>query len=578
MTETSTPREVFNARIAELQKGAATPVWEVGIPMRDTIELSADVYLPLESQRPAPAILQFTPYDKSNQSWFVPEARYYQERGYAYVIADARGRGKSEGDWRPWVHDGRDGHDVVEWIAEQPWCTGKVGTSGLSYNGWTQWAIANEHPPHLACMISTAAAGQFMQEIPFTFGVFQLYFVWWLRGVRRRIAQGYGGRPGEIVPWLEVLSRLPVGAFSEFVDPSGPGWRDMMEHDRLDDFWRSLRFDGHYDGIDVPCLHVNGWFDVEDLLGGMHHYEQMVRDSPAASQQRLIVGPWSHVNTRVPHSSYGGLDFGPEGSIDIDAEHEAWFDHWLKDVDNGVGELPPVEVFETGANAWRRGPSYPRAVADAALFLRFEDGAGRLAAAPADADPPQSFTYDPLDPAPTLFDVAHYPLADMPLDQTPVEARPDVLAYTSEPLDAPLTISGWPFVDLHASTDGDDTDWHVKLTDVWPDGRSIRVASGCLRGANHRSLEEPEPLAPGQPYRFSVELNPVQHRFLVGHRIRVTVTSSDFPWFARSMNRFGRIEDLADPRTAVNTIHHTGELQSRLRLPVEDGSIEQALG
>lgn len=205
----------------------------------------------------------------------------YQERGYAYVAVDVRGRGKSEGEWRAFVHDGADGYDIVEWVAAQPWCTTRVGATGLSYSGWTQWARAAERPPHLACMISTSAAGRWQQEIPYTDGCFQLYFGWWVYLVRRRILDRYGA---DQIDWDEVLRRLPLEAIGEFINPSGQTWRDMMDHDTLDAFWRTLRYDDRYQEIDVPCLHVTGWYDLEDPTGAFHHYEGMVAASPAREQ------------------------------------------------------------------------------------------------------------------------------------------------------------------------------------------------------------------------------------------------------------------------------------------------------
>jgi putative CocE/NonD family hydrolase len=255
--------------------------------MRDGIELAADIYLPDEKLLPVAAIVTLTPYDKRRAS-ISAEAQLYRERRYAFVSADVRGRGKSEGAWRAFVHDGRDGYDAIEWVAAQPWCDGNVGTTGLSYMGWTQWAAAAECPPHLKCMVSSSAAGRWQQEIPYTNGCFQLYFGWWVYRVRRRILEVDGVNQ---IDWDEVLRRLPIDAIGDFINPSGQTWRDLMDHDTLDDFWRAIRFDDRYQDIDVPCLHVTGWHDLEDLLGAVHHYEGMMASSPARDQQRLIVGP-----------------------------------------------------------------------------------------------------------------------------------------------------------------------------------------------------------------------------------------------------------------------------------------------
>ena len=192
-------------------------------------------------------------------------------------------------------------------------------------------------------------------------------------------------------------------------------------------------------------------------------------------------------------------------------------------------------------------------------------------------NPPQTYRYDPNDPAPTQMDVKQYPLEDIPLNQDAVEARPDVICYTSDALKAEMIVSGWPHIDLFATSDCDDTEWHVKLTDVYPDGRSMKVSQGCLRASYRESLQRPTPLVPGAVTRFAVELWPTHYVFLPGHRIRVSITSSDFPWFARSLNRFGRIADLAQPRIATNSVWHTPACPSRLRLPVRSGEAGDTL-
>ena len=563
-------RKTPHDRFVEAMLAAAAqprPVFETGIPMRDGIELAADVYLPTAAELPAPAVVTMTPYDKSG-TLVAPEGRLYQERGYAYVAVDLRGRGKSEGEWRAIVNDGPDGHDVIEWVAAQPWCTGKVGTTGLSYMGWTQWATAAERPPHLTCMISTSAAGRWQQEIPYTDGCFQLYFGWWVYAVRRRITEWHA--IGE-TDWDEVLRRLPLEAIGEFINPTGQTWRDIMDHDTLDDFWRAVRFDDRYQTIDVPCLHVTGWYDLEDLLGAFHHYEGMMAASPARERQRLVVGPWSHVNSRYPHSSYAGIEFGPEAALEMDEIHFAWCDYWLKGKQNAVMQSPPALLFETGTNRWRDADRWPLATGEWSLYLGWDGAEGSLASAPAEErQPDRSYRYDPCDPAPTRLDVKRYPIEDVPIVMNEIEARPDVVTYTSATLGQPLTVSGWPHLEFWASSDRDDTEWHVKLTDVDPDGRSVKVCQGCLRASYRDSLEHPTPLTPGEPQRFRVELWPVHHTFLPGHRIRVSITSSDFPWFARSLNQFGPMKDQSEPLVAVNTIHHGGEFPSRMVLPVEE--------
>ncbi len=562
MDKEATPRERLNALMTERH-----PSVEVEVPMRDGVVLAADVYLPdgAGADAPVPAVVLGTPYDKASPM-HASEALLYQRHGYAYVSFDVRGRGKSEGAWRAFVNDGRDGYDVVEWVAAQPWCDGNVGTTGLSYSGWNQWATARECPPHLRAMISSAAAGRWQQEIPYTFGVFQLYFAYWVYATRRRIMAD-----GDRVDWNRTLRVLPVTDLMDSLEAVGETWPDMRDHDTLDAFWQGLRIDPYYHQIDVPVLHVNGWHDLEDLLGGMAHYEGMLARSPARARQQLIVGPWPHVGTRWPQRVYGGVDFGPEAALDMDAVHVRFFDHWLKGVDNGAERDPALRLFEMGTNAWRDVDAWPE-TRGVDLFLHAE-GSALSGDAPTRDEGALSYRYDPTDPVTTPMDFARLSFDEPPLDQAYIERRDDALVYTSAPLSRELVVTGWPHLEMFATTDGDDTDWHVRLTDVGPDGRSLRVTAGCLRAACRESLSEPSPVVPGEVTRYDIELGPTNHAFLPGHRIRLIVTSSDFPWFARSLNRFGKVVELSEPRVATNAAHSSPAFPSRLRLPVLRGEL-----
>jgi hypothetical protein len=541
---------------------------EIGIAMRDGVELAADVYLPFGHNGEAlPAIVEVTPYNKDNVVLVSADITLYKNNGYVFVSVDCRGRGKSEGEWSGFADDVNDTHDVIEWVAGQPWCNGKVGTTGLSYMGWVQWAGASAHPPHLKAMVSTSAAGRWQQEIPYTNGIFQLYFAWWAFITRRRIDESYALRQ---IDWDEALRILPFKEIGRIIDTPTSTWDNLADRDALDAFWKSLRFDDHYDQIDVPCLHVTGWYDQEDLLGAFHHYEMMMANSPARDKQYLIVGPWSHVKCRNPDRFYANIDHGPSAAMDMESEHLAFFDYWLKGIDNGVGELDRVRLFEPGRNAWRAPDRWPTSHSTRELFL----GDGSLSDAPSDIAGSLSYDFDPLDPSLTGIDVRLYPFEDVPLDQSANEGRADVISFTYAAVTQEVVLSGWAHLVFFASTDGDDTDWHVKITDVDPDGVSRRVTQGCLRAACRTSLEQPSAVAPDEVLDYDVELWPTHHVFLPGHSIRVTVTSSDFPWYARSMNRFGPVRDQGEPRVARNTVFFGGDHPSRCILPVESSGRE----
>ncbi len=526
---------------------------EVGVPMRDGARLAADVHLPTVAHRPAPAVVLGTPYDKSGPGSL--EAGVYQAAGFALVVYDCRGRGKSEGRFRMFAHDAQDGHDVVEWVAAQPWCTGAVGVTGLSYGGWVTWATASQHPPHLRAMVSTSAAGRWMQEVPATWGCFQLYNAGWSASLSGRLMDT--GR----FDVREALRTLPIADIGRLIDGETSLWRDMLDHDTLDAFWQDLRLDDRYAELDVPVLHVTGWHDREDLQGAFHHYEHMA----SREAQWLLVGPWSHVGSRWPARETGGVTYDASAAVDMHAVHLRFFERFLRGDVNGWDDEPRVRLFDTGADGWTGATAWTPGPIERVLL---PTGDGGLDDGPVD-DGERSYRYDPLDPPTLDFDVER--LWEPPLDVGPLAERDDVLSFDSARLAAPLTVQGWSFLDLLATTDGDDTDWFVVLSDLGEDGRSLRVAGGCLRASHSGSLSNPQPVPAGVAVRYRVELTPALHTFRTGHRLRLLITSADFPWFARNLNRFGPIGAQADPRVALNTVH-LGAGATRLRLSTKETS------
>lgn len=534
---------------------------EVGIPMRDGAELAADVRLPPAAATggcPVPALVSGTPYGKETSE---EASQAFLDAGYAIVVWDCRGRGKSEGAWRAFVDDGRDGHDAVEWVAAQPWCDGSVAISGLSYSGWVAWATIEQRPPHLRAAISTAPAGRWMEEIPYTHGCFQLYFAKWVAAVRRRIPE----RARDVRTLLETL---PVGEIGELIAPTGRTWRDLMEHDRLDGFWRALRWDGRYGAFDVPVLHVAGWHDREDLHGTFHHYEQMVADSPAHADQWLVAGPWSHVGCRTPVGFYGGVDH-PGAAIDADALHVRFLDRYLRgERDGGTPVVRSrVRLYDPGRRGWADRPAWSGDTEERRWPLGPEGTLGAACGHGA-ADSTAELRYDPAAPPGLRFDV-DAPSWEPPLDLSALEAQEGVLAWTSPPLPAPLTVRGWGVLELFAALDGDDADWHVKLADVDPGGRPLSVAWGCLRASHAADPTAPAAVPPGVTRRYAVELSPAFHTFEAGHRLRVLLAGADWPWFARNLNRFEPVATATQPRTARHLIHTGPAHPSALALQVE---------
>jgi putative CocE/NonD family hydrolase len=327
--------------------------------------------------------------------------------------------------------------------------------------------------------------------------------------------------------------------------------------------------------VDVPILHLGSWFDV--FLGGTLRAYTDIRQygasSAAREAQRLIVGPWIHGPANLSARQVGELDFGPEAPFDLHAWRQRWYDHWLKGVENGVMDGPPVRVFLMGTNRWLGLAEWPPAgVEYRALHLagRAESGEGRLTfdEPPAD-DAPDTFTYDPAEPVPSTVSG----LQTGPSDQRPIEDR--VLVYTSEPLSEDLHVVGPVTAVLHAASSAPDTDWVVRLCDVWPDGRSMTVCDGILRARYRESYARPILLEPGEVYRFEVDLRATAQTFQAGHRLRVHVTSSDFPRYDRNLNTGGPVAWEAEPQVASNTVFHDRLRPSHVLLPVLPGATDR---
>lgn len=526
---------------------------EVGIPMRDGVELAADIFLPAASQRPAPAVVIGTPYDKSTP---YEQGEPWQEAGYVGIVYDVRGRGKSEGDWHWLINEPRDAYDLIEWVAAQEWCDGKVGVTGISYLGGLVWRTLSARPPALRAAISTAPEGRWQEECPYNRGCFWLYYQYWWSMTRRRILD----RSPDVAAMVEML---PVERAGEELNLTGPGWEETMAHETLDDFWRERRWDGEYD-YDVPCLHVGAWHDRDAPNGLFYHYEQMMDASPAREEQWMLVGPWSHSSARFPQEEYAGVEY-PDAALDMTAIHIRFFDRFLRGEDNGFDREPRALLYDPGEKVWKARPGGWRAgTEERELFL--SDGGALADDAGADGD--TVYRYDPMEAAGVRFDVTA-PLWEPPLDLNDLESQPGVVAWSTPVLEQPLTLHGWGELELWAATDGEETEWHVKVADVDPDGRSLWVSHGCLRASYGDDPSNPQPVIPNEVRRYAIELNPAFHTFKPGHRLRLLLASSEYPWFARSMNRFGPIVKQDDPRVAINTVHFGGANPSCLKLPVE---------
>ncbi|MBC8870950.1 MAG: CocE/NonD family hydrolase [Planctomycetes bacterium] len=547
----------------------------VPVPMRDGTILRADVCRP-KTGGPYPVLVRRTPYGKG------PDQRYAQA-GFIVVVQDARGRYASDGKWESFVRmktrEGEDGYDTVEWAAKLPGSTGKVGTYGGSYNGLLQWQLAPLQPPSLVAMSAHSIPARYTDlEGPGTIRPgrrLHWWFVSMAADMRRR-----ANRPGthsrtesqklwagggsekwlNFLPWIE----LPREAFEDETEYV----HHWLKNPHLDP-WRL------HEGckrITVPNLNVVGWHDHcnGDMLLDKTMFAEAATET-ARKGTRLVIGPWSHAG-RGSRNRFGNIDFGPNARLVLAALEIRWFDYWLKGKDNGIDKTAPVRIFVMGDNQWRDEQQWPLERAKPQpLFLtsggnaNTPGGNGALVSDASPAPGTDKYTFDPAKPVPSLHGPA---LFTIPTDQRPLADRQDILVYQTEPLDERMEVTGNPVVELCAASSAPDTDWFVRLIDVAPDGLARDVSQGMVRARYRNGLDKPELIELGKVVKYTIRMNPTSNAFLPGHRIRLDITSSDFPNYDRNHNTAANQNADAELAIAEQTVHRGGTHPTRIVLPV----------
>lgn len=552
--------------------------------MRDGVVLRADVYRPDVPEK-LPALLQRTPYSKSTRS-DNNQFKRLAGAGYVVVVQDTRGRYMSDGVAVP--HDeGGDGYDTIEWVATLPHVNGRVGTFGGSYAATTQLLAAPLRPAHLVAIFPSSSYNS-RYDMVFQGGAFYLADgLSWNLGqgadVRRRIMTPNVDRGGPIgmTPderqrfngeWLLHVPLKTIDAMN--IREYAPGYFAMLDHPSYDAFWTTFDVEAKHKDFETPAFHVTGWYDALSN-GTIKNYTGLrknARTARARDNQRLLIGPWTHSTPTPRSTSIGAADFGPDAGFDSERLMLDWFDYWLKDKPTNVTARAPVRLFVMGANTWRDEREWPLARAVATSFYFHSDGNavtaagnGTLTRAAPAREPVDHFTYDPANPVGTG---ARGGYSRSPSDQRDVEVRPDVLVYSSSPLDAPIEATGPISVTLWASSSEKDTDFTAKLVDVFPDGTARALTDGILRARYRNSTTTPTLLTPNQPVQLTIDVGATSNLFLPGHRIRVEISSSNFPRFDRNPNTGGTFGEDAELRPAKQTILHDAEHLSRIVLPV----------
>lgn len=526
-------------------------------PMRDHVELVTNVWLP-SAGGPFPVVLLRTPYDNDSTQFERLGLRAYVEAGYAVAIQSVRGRGGSGGGFSLFFAEGADGHDAIEWLARQPWCDGKVAMDGGSYLGTVQWLAARERPPHLACILPAVPGGDWFHEIPYMGGALQVDWAFsWLSGIAGRAFdfEATGDRNLEkyrpLADAERVLGPLPV-------------YRDVVRHPPTDRYWQPLFFTAaDFARVAAPVFTVTGWYDG-DQAGTLRYWEGLRRANPALPAE-LIIGPWEHAQCYLGgEPALRELQLGEHSVLPMRRLRLAFLDEHLRGRPRPAA--PRARVFVTGSNRWHDLDAYPPPADAQRWFLasggraNTSAGDGRLTTAGA-AGAADRFAFDPVDPVPYKPGAA---------DHRDVEARADVLVYSSEVLAEPLTVLGPVEAELHVTSTAPDTDFTCKLLDVHPDGRAVSLThvGGALRARYREGFDRAVALAPGQPAVLRIRLSHVGHTFRPGHRLRLEVSSSCFPMIDPNPNT--GTDPATETRcvTAQQAVLHDPAHPSHLLLPI----------
>ena len=565
----TTPRQSESLYQVAIENG-------VHVKMRDGVSLLADVYRPRVEGK-FPVLLERTPYDRNAESTMAYELASH---GYVVVLQDTRGRYQSEGVFYPFRDESQDGFDTVEWAAKLDYANGKVGMFGGSYVGATQMLAAMARPPHLVAIFPFLTGSDYYDGWTYQSGVLMQWFTssWTsilaVDTLRRRAEED--SKPKEWVATLPVenypLLTLPA------LGSLAPYFRDWIEHERSDAYWQRWRVSDHYREMDVKGLHAAGWHDLF-LKGSIKNYLGLraeAKNPEVRAGQRLLIGPWAHTPTSA-EGKVGDVVFGKSAVLDMTGTALKWFDYTLKGHQSDFADAPPVRLFIMGENIWRDEHEFPLARTRYAKYYLSSGGHangptsdGELGLTPPGEGRPDQFEYDPKDPVPTIGGRLCCGLAvpPGPFDQRANESRPDVLTFSTPPLEKDLEITGFISLDLYAATSAVDTDFTALLADVAESGYARFLTDGVVRARYRDGTERPEEVVPGKVYKYTIDLWATSNVFKKGHRLRLYISSSNFPRFNRNPNTGEAMLGALRMVSAQQIIYHDRKYTSSLTLPI----------
>jgi len=534
--------------------------------MRDGTKLRSDIYRP-KVEGKFPVLLVRTPYDKTREMEFGVKAA---ARGYVVVAQDVRGRFQSEGEWYPFEYESQDGYDTVEWAAALPYANGKVGMFGGSYVGATQYLAAIAKPPHLAGICPNVTASNYHDGWTYQGGAFEQWFnESWTTGLAENTMQRRVEAGQKAVAWTQ---KLPLTAYPILEAPPAAGlapyFADWLAHPNYDEYWKQWSIEDHYAQVHVPVFSLGAWYDI--FLGGtLRNYARLKKEAgteEARRGQKLMVYVGGHAGGS-DSKKVGTVDFGDKLPFDFDEVMLGWYDALLKGQTSTASAEKPVKIFVMGKNEWRDEEDWPLERAKSTKYYLHSAGAantasgdGTLSTAAPGAEKADQFIYDPNDAVPTLggpLCCGPFPPAGLgPQDQSKAESRGDVLVFTTPALAKDLEVTGPVSLELYVSSSAVDTDFTGKLVDVWPNGFAQNLTEGIQRLRYRNSQEKPELAKPGETYHVMVDLWATSNVFLARHRVRLEVSSSNFPRFDRNLNTGEEQASGTRMSKATNVVYH----------------------
>jgi len=551
--------------------------WGVKIPMRDGVALNATIYRPHDQKSPLPAVFTLTPYIGDS---YLERAFYFSAHGYVFALIDVRGRGNSGGTFEPFANDARDGYDIVEWLAKQPWCNGKVAMWGGSYAGFDQWTTLKEHPAHLSTIVPAAAAHPGV-DFPFQYNIFAPYDMQWLSFTSG--VTGNGNLFGSAAFWA-AKAREYYNAHSAFKDydrlvgnPSAV-FQKWLQHPRTDAYYDAMApSPEQYRRIDVPILTITGHYDG-DQPGALTYYRRHMEYGSQEPKQNhyLIIGPWDHAGTRTPKAEVSGLRFGNASLLDLNGLHREWYDWTMKSGARPVFLKKRVAYYVMGADEWKYADTLEEVSPTRRTFQLDSAGSaevfrsGHLTEKPARGAPSDAWAYDPLDTRPGAAELDDDP-AGLISQRLLMNLFGNGAVYHGDPLTEPTEITGAPKLTVWLTMDVPDTDLEAAIYEVLPDGSSVFLTSATMRARYRESLRQEKPVPIGKPEKYVFDNFMFFSRQLAkGSRLRLLIHCINSMGFEKNYNSGGVVaeETARSARTAHVTLLHDSDHPSALELPI----------